>query len=62
MKILETLRGFYSEEDSKASNSNLFLFSQEELETKLFPLSPPEVCSSFFDLMLESSDEMRVYK
>ncbi|XP_022931632.1 methylesterase 2-like [Cucurbita moschata] len=42
MKILEMLRAFYSEEDSKASDSNLFLFSQEELKTKLFPLSPPQ--------------------
>lgn len=40
--------GFYTEEKSKASNSDLFLFSQEDLETKLFPLSPPEVCKYTF--------------
>ncbi|XP_038887398.1 probable esterase PIR7A [Benincasa hispida] len=41
-KILEMYSAFYTEEKSKASNPDLFLFSQEDLETKLFPLSPPE--------------------
>ncbi|CAK9315829.1 unnamed protein product [Citrullus colocynthis] len=41
-RILGMYSRFYKEEKSKASDSDLFLFSQEDLETKLFPLSPPE--------------------
>ncbi|KAL4036475.1 hypothetical protein IC575_000022 [Cucumis melo] len=44
-KVLGMYGGFYTEEDFKSKgsdNSNLFMFSEEELETKLFPLSPPE--------------------
>lgn len=50
--------GFYTEEDFKSKgsdNSNLFMFSEEELETKLFPLSPPEVCQYISSLLIYSN-------